>query len=651
MPDGVSVVVLLLVVAVAAWSQAPDLGGREPPAGGVWVDSLDLGKVSQEWGTAHAGQSVEGKPLTLNGVAYAHGLGTHARSEFDIDLKRGAVRFDAAVGVDDERKGSGSVVFEVWVDDRQRAVTPVMHGGDMARRISVDLRGARYLGLVVGDAGDGINDDHADWAGAVIIVSPEAKEKPAAATPPVEPAPRIASSRSPRPAIHGPRVVGATPGRPFLFLIPATGQGPLTYAASNLPPGLVLDPRTGIITGSLKQAGTTLATLLVRGPQGAATRGLQIVGGTHKLALTPPMGWNSWYVWGGSVTDQKVREAAGTMISTGLAAHGYQYINIDDTWEGSRNPAGEIQPNTRFPDMKTLADYVHRKGLKLGIYSSPGPKTCGGFEGSFGHEQQDASTYAQWGIDFLKYDWCSYGEVAKDASRAEFQKPYRVMRAALDRCDRDIVYSLCQYGMGDVWEWGAQVGANLWRTTGDIWHRWGQMSSIGFNQARYQAYAGPGHWNDPDMLMAGRLGGGPTELTPAEQVTQFTLWSLAAAPLLLSCDLAQLDNFTLDLVTNDEVIEVNQDPLGRAAGLRARHGWHEVWARPLADGTTAVGLFNRGYLRARVTARWTDLGLKGRLPVRDLWQQKDLGYFQDSFTASVPAHGAVLVKIGRPRRP
>jgi alpha-galactosidase len=302
--------------------------------------------------------------------------------------------------------------------------------------------------------------------------------------------------------------------------------------------------------------------------------------------------------------------------------------------------------------MKALAEYLHGKGLKLGIYSSPGPKTCGGFEGSFGHEQQDADTYAKWGIDFLKYDWCSYGDVAKDASRAEFQKPYRVMRAALDRCDRDIVYSLCQYGMDNVWEWGAEVGANLWRTAGDIWYRWGAMSSIGFRQARYATYAGPGHWNDPDMLMVGRLGWGPspapTELTPNEQITQFTVWSLAAAPLLLSCDLSQLDRFTLDLVTNDEVIEVDQDPLGRPAGVRAKEGMHEVWARPLWDGTTAVGLFNRGSLRAKVTAKWTHLGLHGRLPVRDLWRQKDLGSFQDSFTASVPAHGAVLVKIGRP---
>ena len=340
------------------------------------------------------------------------------------------------------------------------------------------------------------------------------------------------------------------------------------------------------------------------------------------------------------------------MVKSGLAAHGYQYINIDDTWEAGRSASGEIQTNQKFGDMRALSDYVHSKGLKLGIYSSPGPKTCGGYEGSYGHELQDADTYARWGIDYLKYDWCSYGGIAGgDNSLEALQKPYRVMSAALDSSRRDIVFSLCQYGMGRVWEWGAEVGGNCWRTTGDINDSWGSLQGIGFNQDGHERHAGPGHWNDPDMLVVGRLGWGPnihsTHLKPNEQLTHITLWCLLSAPLLTGCDLSQLDPWTVSLLTNDEVLDVNQDPLGRPAGRRSQQGLLEVWARPLWDGTTAVGLFNRGPEQATVTAKWSDLGLKGRLPVRDLWRQKDLGSFDASFAAVVPAHGAVLVRIGQ----
>ena len=241
---------------------------------------------------------------------------------------------------------------------------------------------------------------------------------------------------------------------------------------------------------------------------------------------------------------------------------------------------GVIQTNEKFPDMKALADYVHSKGLKLGIYSSPGPKTCAGFAASYQNEEQDASTYASWGIDYLKYDWCSYGGIAKDGSLAELQKPYRVMRDALDECGRDIVYSFCQYGMGDVWKWGAEVGGNCWRTTGDINDSWGSMSGIGFGQDGHEKYASPGHWNDPDMLVVGKVGWGPnlhpTGLTPNEQMTHISLWCLLSSPLLIGCDLSDMDQFTLDLLTNDEVLDVNQDPLWQTGGpksqVRCRRG-------------------------------------------------------------------------------
>jgi alpha-galactosidase len=646
---------VLLVLAAhrpVGAQDAETLRREAPPPNSIWLESLDLRQMTQDYGTPHAGRSVDNHPLTLHGVVYPHGIGTHSTSQFTVDLKGAATRFASLVGVDDERTGEGSVVFQVWVDGKKKADTGVMHGGDPPQLLAFDLTGARRMSLIVGDAGDGFVNDHADWAGAMLTLAPGAAVRPVAIATPAEPPPPIASGVSPRPAIHGPRVVGATPGHPFLFLIPATGEGTLAYSAGHLPAGLTLDRKTGIISGSLQKPGTTVVELNVRGPRGSARRSLTIVGAAHKLALTPPMGWNSWNVWAGAVDAEKVRAAADGMVKSGLAAHGYQYVNIDDTWEAGRSASWEIQTNRKFGDMRALSDYVHSKGLKLGIYSSPGPRTCGGYEGSYGHELQDADTYARWGIDYLKYDWCSYGGIARnDNSLEALQKPYRIMSAALDSAPRDIVFSLCQYGMGRVWEWGAQVGGNCWRTTGDINDSWGSLQGIGFSQDGHERYAGPGHWNDPDMLVVGKLGWGPsihpTHLKPNEQLTHITLWCLLSAPLLTGCDLSQLDPWTVSLLTNDEVLDINQDPLGRPAGRRSQQGMREVWARPLWDHTTAVGLFNRGPERATVTAKWSDLGLKGRLPVRDLWQRKDLGSFDGSFAAQVPAHGAKLVKIGR----
>jgi alpha-galactosidase len=379
------------------------------------------------------------------------------------------------------------------------------------------------------------------------------------------------------------------------------------------------------------------------------------VGGQHKLALTPPMGWNSWNCWAGAVSDKRVREAADAMVGSGLAARGFQYVNIDDCWEDKRAADGEIRSNANFPDMKALADYVHSKGLKLGIYSSPGPKTCAGFVASWKHEQQDANTYAKWGVDYLKYDWCSYGELVHNPDREALIKPYRVMRAALDNCNRDILFSFCQYGMGDVWTWGAETGGNCWRTTGDIGDVWDSMAGIGFSQAGHERYAGPGHWNDPDMLVVGKVGWGPslhkTHLKPNAQMTHISLWCLLAAPLLIGCDMTQMDDFTLALLTNSEVLAVNQDPLGKQAApvLRVKDK-SEVWARPLADGTMAVGLFNRGKEATSIKVTWADLKLSGPQAVRDLWMRKDLGSLADGYEATVPPRGVVLLKVGQPKQ-
>ena len=615
----------------------------------VWLESLDLSKIEQGWGEPHAAKSVDGNPLRVGGEVFAHGVGGHADFEWLIDLKGSAETFLAEVGVDDEVEGRGTVEFEVWVDGKQVAKSGPVRGGDKARLLTADLKGAKQLMLIASGGSDGINFDHANWLNAQIVVKPGGA-KPESTEPPLPPPPVLAKGVSPKPALHGPRIVGTTPGRPLLFLIPATGQKPLTYAAEGLPQGLSLDPAKGIITGSLAEEGEFSVELHVENSLGHAKRKLTIVGGKHKLALTPPMGWNSWNCWAGAVSDEKVRAAADAMVESGLAAHGYQFINIDDCWQGGRDANGEILTNERFPDMKALADYVHSKGLKLGTYSSPGPKTCAGYEGSYEHELQDAKTWAKWGIDYVKHDWCSYGRIAPHPDREALMKPYFVMRDALDQCDRDIVYSLCQYGMGNVSEWGAKVGGNLWRTTGDINDSWNSMAGIGFNQNDVTPYAAPGHWNDPDMLVVGKVGWGPnlhpSKLRPHEQVTHISLWCLQAAPLLIGCDMTELDEFTLALLTNTEVIDVDQDPLGQAARRIQQDGPLEVWAKPLFDGTQAVGLFNRGREAATVRIDWKTLNLEGEQSVRDLWQRKDLGGFEGGFEALVQPHGTVLIKVG-----
>jgi alpha-galactosidase len=657
------ILITVLAVALGALTSREPSHPRKPlerQSEFVWLESLDLTKMVQRRGTPRAGKSGAGRgntppPLSLGGVVYEHGIGTLSINELIVALKGQATRFESMIGIDDAAaKGQGSVTYEIWVDNKQKFVSSVIKAGDPPQKVSIELAGARFLELLIDDGNDVSTGDYADWANAIIHLKPGATAKPESWSFPSEPAEPIASGWPAEPRINPPRITGGTPGRPFLFRIPATGDAPLAYAARNLPEELTLDQRTGTISGAIARAGRTDVQITVTNAKGKATRMLTIVGSDDALALTPPLGWNSWNVWGGSVDDAKVRAAADAMVLSGLAAHGYQFINVDDGWEGKRDANGVLQPNEKFPGMKALADYVHAKGLKIGIYSSPGPRTCQGLPGSYQHEEIDARTWAAWGFDLLKLDWCSYSGIAKDNSLPELQKPYIVMRDALKKVDRDIVYSLCQYGMGNVWEWGAEVGGNYWRTTGDLTDVWSNMAAVGFRQAGREKWSKPGHWTDPDMLVIGKVGWGPnihdTRLTPNEQITHITLWTIQAAPLLIGADMAQFDTFTTDLMTNHEVLEVNQDVLGRGGTRVWREERLEVWSRPLSDGTRAVALFNRGLQAAKVTARWSDIGVAGRQVVRDLWRHRDLGTFADAFTATVPAHGAVLVKVGtRPR--
>jgi hypothetical protein len=469
------------------------------------------------------------------------------------------------------------------------------------------------------------------------------EETPYILTPPVPPAPKI----------NGARITGARAGHPFLFTIPVSGERPITYKAENLPEGLLLDEKSGIITGKVIQKGEYKVNLTATNSKGQDSRELRIVIG-EQIALTPPMGWNSWNCWGLSVDEEKVLSSAQIYIKKGLINHGWTYINIDDGWEipkdkePKRDVKGNILTNEKFPDMKRLGDSLHAMGLKFGIYSSPGPLTCGGYTASYQYELNDARSFASWGVDYLKYDWCSYDGIAKDTSLAERKKPYFVMRDALKKADRDIVYSLCQYGMSKVWQWGAEVGGNLWRTTGDITDTWESMSEIGFNQVENAPYSKPGNWNDPDMLVTGWVGWGPnlhpTKLTPDEQYTHISLWCLLSSPLLIGCDLERLDDFTLNLLTNDEVLAINQDPLGKQATPVIKEGNIQVWLKLLEDGSNALGIFNLGDSTINYSLTPEKVGITESLIIRDLWRQKDLGVFSGTFETAIPSHGVVLLK-------
>jgi alpha-galactosidase len=371
---------------------------------------------------------------------------------------------------------------------------------------------------------------------------------------------------------------------------------------------------------------------------------------SSQLAATPPMGWNSWNHFAGKVTDADVRAAADALVSSGMRDAGYIYVNIDDTWEAERDANGVIQTNKKFPDMKALADYVHSKGLKLGIYSSPGPKTCAKYEGSYGHEEQDAKSYAAWGIDYLKYDLCGFRDIMKkEAGDVYGEKAFAMQKAAYEKMNkalaatgRPIVYSLCQYGWNDVWKWGPDVGGNLWRTTGDINDHYDRMEQIGFSQAGLSKYAAPGHWNDPDMLEVGNGG-----MTGDEYRQHMTLWVILAAPLLAGNDLSKMSPETLAILTNKDVIAVDQDKLGKQGDRVWAEGPKEVWAKPLADGSKAVALFNRAPDPKSITLKLSDVGFGGNAKMRDLWTGKDVTATNGSYTVLLPKHGVVLLRVSK----
>lgn len=497
------------------------------------------------------------------------------------------------------------------------------------------------------------------------------------------PGERLTPPVSKTPSLNGASVFGIRPGSPFLHRLSASGEKPLSFSVKGLPQGLNLDSKTGIITGKVTKKGEYPVQVELSNKHGK-TKGIFTIKVGDTLCLTPPMGWNSWYSYSEAVSQEAILKTARLLVEKGLADHGWSYVNIDDCWQGERGgPEKAIQPNLRFPDMKAMCDEIHSLGLKAGIYSSPWMGTYAGFiggsspnaegdysslaipkekrlqetqiygrwpgfegrgagkEGKYWFFDKDARQWADWGFDYVKVDW-----KPNDVATTER------IASDLAKCDRDIILSLSNAAPYENME-GLSKNSQLWRTTGDIHDSWASISGIGFSQEKWQKYTSPGHWNDPDMLQVGQIGTPnranttfrPTRLTPDEQYTQVTLWSILSAPLLISSDLENMGDFTMGLLCNDDVIAIDQDPAGKPARKAKHDGDFQVWCKPLINGDLAVAVFNTGKAKGKVKVEWKDLGLSGKQRVRDLWRKKDIGTADQSMEVEVNSHGCSFFRL------
>lgn len=648
------------------------LGGCSEKHTSIWLDDLKIKSFSEGIPAVLPKTTASGDSMKMSGIYYNRGVGVQSISVLSFFLNGNAGQFTAEVGADDSGNKEVPVKFYVIGDRKILFESGEMRVGDAPKKVKVNLKGIKRLGLLVTDDVEGHNKTYSNWANAQI-------EMLGTSVPQQFPNTDVKHILTPEPElspkINSAKIFGATPGNPFLYTIAATGNRPMKFSAQNLPNGLKLDAASGIITGKVTQRGTYSVSLKAKNEHGEATKQLKIVIG-DTISLTPPIGWNGWNSWARNIDREKVIASANAMVKMGLSNHGWTYINIDDAWQGQRGGKyNAIQPNEKFPDFKKMVDYIHGLGLKVGIYSTPWISSYAGYVGGssdfengafpdsivknkrayryvgkYGFETNDAKQFADWGIDYLKYDW-----------RLEVPSAER-MSVAVKNSGRDILYSLSNSApFAKAADWSRV--ANAWRTGPDIRDSWTSLYISAFTIDKWAPFGGPGHWNDPDMLILGNVTTGqdlhPTRLTPNEQYSHVSLFSLLAAPLLIGCPIEQLDDFTLNLLTNNEVIEINQDPLGKSARLMADENGVQIWLKPLEDGSFAVGLFNtddfgktpQSYFRwgdetpKPFTFDFSKVGLNGNWKLRDVWRQKDLGEFENSYQTEISHHGVVMLKM------
>jgi alpha-galactosidase len=643
----------------------------------LFFDDLQLQTFSEGIRPVSTKSNYWHNTIKINGVPYNRGFGAQSPCVLSFMLNGNASRFSAEVGVDDSANTAIPLTFYVLADQKILFQSKAMNIGDPAVKIDVDLTGVKQLGLLITDTVGGLGNKrtNGNWANAKLLIKEGFTPGYVQNNDPkyiLTPAPKKT------PQINTAKVFGATPGNPVLFKVATTGQRPIQFSATNLPAGLTISSESGIITGSVKKRGNYEVMLHAKNKLGSASKKL-LIKIDDTIALTPPIGWNGWNSWEAEIDQEKVLASANAMVSKGLADHGWSYINVDDAWMGVRSgPDTALQPNEKFPDMTGMIDYIHSLGLKAGLYSTPYLASYGGYVGAssdyptggethelfkpnrppysrigkYKFEPNDARQMASWGVDFLKYDW-----------RIDVASTER-MSTALKNSGRDIVFSLSNNAPFEkVNDWVRL--SNMYRTGPDIKDSWTSLYNTSFVLDKWSPYAGPGHWSDADMMIVGDVSIGPvlhpTRLTPDEQYSHVSIFSLIASPMLIGCPIDRLDAFTVSLLSNDEVIAINQDPLGKAARLVLEKDGFQVWKRELENGDYAVGIFNiagygktpQSYFRwgnekaTNFQLNFKEIGLNGNFNIRNVWRQKDLGIFNDSINTSIHHHGVIMYRFSK----